>query len=71
MGMHHSNVAVNANTCKEGDADIDISEVQSPSDPAGQVSEYPVVVVEVVMNPARQGAQKYSVHHSQVDNVHI
>lgn len=48
--VYGGHVAVHADTSHEADAHVDVGEEEDPSDAAGDVPEYPVVSVEVVVD---------------------
>lgn len=64
--MHSGDVAVHTDAGHEADAHVDVGKVQRAREEARQVSEHPVVLVEVVVDSKGQRAEDQDVRHGQV-----
>lgn len=68
--MYSGHVAIHTDASHETDAHVDVGEEQNPGDAAGDISEHPVVPVDVVVDAKGQSAEDDDVCESQVADVH-
>lgn len=63
-------VAIHTDASHEADAHVDVGKEQDAGEAAGEVAKNPVVPVDMVVDPERQGAEDDDVGQSQVADVH-
>jgi len=64
-------VAVHTDAGHEGDADVDVGEEDRAGDATHGDAEYPVAVVQMVVDAKRQGEKEKRVGHRQVNDVYV